>query len=58
MQSQIPNIITIIRILLAIPIYISIYQGYELIALILFSIAGISDWFDGFLARKFNWSSN
>ena len=57
MISFIPNFITSLRLLLAIPISVSIYQGNEALALILFVIAGASDGLDGFLARKFNWES-
>ena len=57
MISFIPNFITSLRLLLAIPISVSIYQGNEVLALILFVIAGASDSLDGFLARKFNWES-
>jgi cardiolipin synthase len=53
----IPNVITSLRLLLAIPICISIYQGNELLALLLFIFAGISDGFDGYLARRFTWES-
>ena len=31
------------------------YQGNDLLALILFVIAGLSDGLDGYLARKYNW---
>ena len=58
MFYQITNIITSLRLLLAIPIYIFIYQGNEAIALSLFAVAGLSDWLDGFLARKYSWSSS
>jgi len=53
----IPNVITSLRLLLAIPICIFIYQGNELLALLLFIFAGISDGFDGYLARRFTWES-
>ena len=55
--SWIPNLITFLRLLLALPISISIYQGNELQALILFILAGLSDGLDGYLARKYNWES-
>jgi len=53
----VPNLITSLRLLLAIPICIFIYQGNELLALLLFIFAGISDGFDGYLARKYDWES-
>ena len=57
MFQLIPNVITSLRLLLAIPICIFIYQGNELLALLLFIFAGISDGFDGYLARRFTWES-
>ena len=57
MLQLIPNVITSLRLLLAIPICISIYQGNELLALLLFIFAGISDGFDGYFARRFTWES-
>ena len=57
MLQLIPNVITSLRLLLTIPICIFIYQGNELLALLLFIFAGISDGFDGYLARRFTWES-
>ena len=57
MLQLIPNVITSLRLLLTIPICICIYQGNELLALLLFIFAGISDGFDGYLARRFTWES-
>ena len=57
MFQLIPNLITSLRLLLAIPICIFIYQGNELLALLLFIFAGVSDGFDGYLARRFAWES-
>lgn len=49
------NILTISRILLAALIFILLMSpGGYLLALVLFFFAGITDYFDGFLARKYN----
>ena len=55
--SAIPNLITAMRFVLVIPISVSIYQGNYLVALILFIVAGLSDGIDGYLARRYNWTS-
>ena len=53
----VPNLITVIRIIL-VPIFvIYIMQGRLTAALVVFMIAGISDGIDGFLARVLNQKS-
>ena len=54
MKINIPNILTLIRILL-VPLFV-IYLMKDLFfsALIVFAIAGLSDGLDGFIARYFN----
>lgn len=57
-KRDIPNIISLLRIALVVPIaYYLWYQNYS-IALLLFLIGGFSDGLDGFLARRYNWQSD
>lgn len=57
MLKFVPNFITILRILLAF-LFIPIFSKGEFAwALIVFSVAAISDFFDGYIARKFKISS-
>lgn len=58
MFKHIPNILTIIRFLLIPLIIISIFQNNFIAAFIIFTISGITDIADGFIARKFNLVSN
>jgi len=54
---HIPNIISVFRILLIIPIALLLHHQSWANAFILILIAGVSDALDGFLARVFNWQS-
>ena len=55
--SDIPNLITGLRILLVLPVaWLMIEQRYGE-ALLIFAVAGGSDALDGFLAKRFNWTS-
>jgi len=54
---HIPNIISILRILLVIPVVMLLLDQRYGAALLLFAIAGISDGVDGFLAKRFGWQS-
>ncbi len=56
-MHHIPNIISVLRILLVLPIAILLLNKAWEMAFILIFIAGISDAFDGFLARTFHWQS-
>ena len=58
MLKFIPNILTIIRFLMIPIIIFSVINGDYLVAFILFTISGITDIADGFIARKFNLISN
>jgi cardiolipin synthase len=57
MLRQIPNLLTLLRLGMTLPIgWLLLEQQYAL-ALILFAVAGASDGLDGFLARRFGWVS-
>ena len=51
---KIVNLITLSRILLAPIIFVFLMLDNYLICLLLFTFAGITDYFDGYLARKYN----
>lgn len=58
MLKHIPNILTILRFLF-IPIILHfIFAGNYILGFIFFTISGITDILDGFIARKFNLISN
>lgn len=54
---HIPNVITVIRILLVVPIAIALVQRQLLTTISLFALAAVSDGLDGYLARRFDWRS-
>tara|TARA_B100000242_G_scaffold199271_1_gene144148 strand:- start:1814 stop:2347 length:534 start_codon:yes stop_codon:yes gene_type:complete len=47
------NLITVLRIILAPIIFFCIFIGYYKISIFLFFLASVSDYLDGYLARKF-----
>lgn len=55
--SSLPNIISTLRILLVPPVVLTMLEQRWGIALPLFLIAGLSDGLDGFLARRYHWTS-
>jgi cardiolipin synthase (CMP-forming) len=54
---HIPNIISVIRILLVVPIAIALHGQLLTLSLLLFAIAAGSDVADGYLAKHFGWQS-
>ena len=55
-MQHLPNILTLLRILLIPGIYLAFFVpgvAGDALALLLFSIAGFTDFFDGWLARKY-----
>jgi cardiolipin synthase len=55
--ANLPNVICFVRILLVFPIMWFLVQSDYQNALLLIVIAGFSDGVDGFLARRFGWTS-
>lgn len=56
-QRQIPNILTITRLILIVPFLMLLYRQNYVFAFQLFVLAGFTDALDGWLARSFNWQS-
>ncbi len=56
-RDDIPNLISILRIFLSIPVVWMLMEQRFDIALMLFAIAGVSDGLDGFLAKHYGWQS-
>jgi len=54
---QVPNLITILRILLIVPIAIALSHDQLLTSLLLIGFAAVSDAADGFLAKQFGWQT-
>lgn len=58
MKMNIANKLTLLRIVL-IPIFIYLLlEGYTIAAFVMFSIASLTDFLDGYLARKYNLVTN
>ena len=57
---NIPNILTLLRIAL-IPVFVGIFYApwswANMLTALVFALAAITDWFDGFLARRWNQTS-
>ncbi len=56
-MSQLPNIITVLRILLVLPTAWLLLETRYTEALVLMAVAGASDALDGWMARQFGWMS-
>ncbi|MBI3345314.1 MAG: CDP-alcohol phosphatidyltransferase family protein [Gammaproteobacteria bacterium] len=55
--SNIPNAISLGRILLVPPMVVLLLNEYYGAALVLFAVAGVSDALDGYLAKRYGWGS-
>ncbi len=56
-MRHIPNLICLLRLALVWPVAAALASGEFLLALALFMLAAISDGLDGYLAKRFNWTS-
>ncbi|TLZ28591.1 MAG: CDP-alcohol phosphatidyltransferase family protein [Gammaproteobacteria bacterium] len=54
---HLPNLICLIRLALIWPIVVTLHAGRHVPALVLFMAAAVSDGLDGYLAKRFNWTS-
>lgn len=54
---HLPNVISSLRILLTVPIAMSLERQHFIVTLWLFGLAALSDALDGFLAKRFAWQS-
>jgi cardiolipin synthase len=55
---DLPNLITVFRFLLVPPVVWLLLSDRSAAALVVFGVAGASDGIDGYLAKRFNWSSD
>ncbi len=56
-MRHIPNLLCLLRIALVAPLIAAMLAGEQAWILVLFSVAGVSDALDGYLAKRFNWTS-
>jgi cardiolipin synthase (CMP-forming) len=57
-MRHLPNIICLVRIALIVPLLQAMVAGEQVLILALFSIAAVSDGLDGYLAKRFHWTSD
>jgi len=55
--SMAPNVLSIIRIILTVPIVIALLKEQYILTLLLFLVAGITDALDGWIAKQFSFQS-
>jgi cardiolipin synthase len=56
-RADIPNVISVLRILLVLPTVLALANEQYVLALLLFTVAGISDGLDGYIAKRFHYES-
>jgi cardiolipin synthase len=58
MLRHLPNFICLVRIVLIWPTIDALYSGEYWMALLLVAVCAVSDGLDGWLAKRFNWTSH
>ncbi|MDR2214267.1 MAG: CDP-alcohol phosphatidyltransferase family protein [Nevskiaceae bacterium] len=56
-MRHIPNLICLFRIVLIAPLLLAMRDGHQVQVLVLFTAAAVSDGLDGYLAKRFGWTS-
>ncbi len=56
-RADIPNLISMARVFLVLPTVMALMNEQFLLALLLYTIAGISDGLDGYIAKRYRWTS-
>lgn len=56
-RSDIPNLISFLRIMMVVPIVVLLFREAYAAALLVFLIAAVSDGLDGYLAKRYGWTS-
>lgn len=56
-RRDLPNLISILRIVLVVPVTLLLWRERYTEALYLFAFAGFSDALDGYLAKRYGWTS-
>lgn len=57
-RRDIPNLITLLRLVLLVPFVLFLLDGKFTAALLVFAVAGLSDAVDGYLARSRGWGTH
>jgi cardiolipin synthase (CMP-forming) len=55
--SSLPNLLCVLRMLLAVPVVWTLVEGHYGWTLGLFFVAAVTDGLDGYLAKRFDWTS-
>lgn len=57
-MRHIPNLICLFRIALIVPLVVAMREGQHERIIVLFLLAAVSDGLDGYLAKRFSWTSD